>query len=84
MNRRIHLLLILGCIVIAALDAPRASRLFSEGLAGPYDERAALSEDAAPALPPAPIEMEPALEGELPARGPLLDSLVLVPEEGEK
>ncbi|MCC6406068.1 MAG: hypothetical protein IT453_02800 [Planctomycetes bacterium] len=40
MNRKIHLILVLGCVLIAVLDAPRASRLFSEGLAGPYEESA--------------------------------------------
>ncbi|MCE9593902.1 MAG: hypothetical protein K8S98_06895 [Planctomycetes bacterium] len=46
MNRKIHLILLLGCVIIAVLDAPRASRLFSEGLAGPYDESARLRSGA--------------------------------------
>lgn len=40
MNRKLHLILVLGCVLIAVLDAPRATRLFSEGLAGPYGESA--------------------------------------------
>lgn len=50
MNRRIHLILILGCVIIAALDAPRASRLFAEGLSGPYEAR--VEPPRPPVLPP--------------------------------
>ena len=87
MNRRIHLILVLGCVIIAALDAPRASRLFSEGLSGPYANRA-----EARVLPvhPGPMEALPAApraemrtpQGEMKPANVLLNTSVQVPENG--
>ncbi|MCK6448656.1 MAG: hypothetical protein L6Q99_19865 [Planctomycetes bacterium] len=94
MNRKIHLILVLGCVLIAVLDAPRATRLFSEGLAGPYEESARVRPLSAPLEPAAAVE--PAAPGDAraarrggPAPAPsnktapaLLNSSVLVDQNG--
>ncbi len=83
MNRKIHLILILGCIIIAALDAPRASRLFTEGLSGPYAR--AQEEPVKPKLArpnPASVSRSPRTEAERNAKTILLDSSIQL-QEGE-
>jgi hypothetical protein len=88
MNRKIHLLLVLGCVVIAALDAPRATRLFSEGLSGPYEESARAREAATvvpPARPAAQAAPKRATESELRAAAAarLLNTTVQVEPSGD-
>ena len=82
MNRRIHLILILGCVIIAALDAPRASRLFAEGLSGPYEARV----EPPPRVPPPRVTPPLVLENEaerqlLERQRALLQSQLVDPDE---
>lgn len=86
MNRKIHLILVLGCVLIAVLDAPRATRLFSEGLAGPYEESARVRPSPAPLEPAAPVDARAARpSAPAPANKPapaLLNSSVFVESNG--
>jgi hypothetical protein len=92
MNRKIHLILLLGCVIIAVLDAPRASRLFSEGLAGPYEESARLRSTPVETTTRTGVVRPAAVEGELavdPAtrspgsNGALLNSSLRFDDGGE-
>jgi hypothetical protein len=38
MNQALRWMLILGCLMLAVLEAPRSSALMAEDLAGPYPE----------------------------------------------
>jgi len=38
MNQALRWMLILGCLMLAVLEAPRSSALVAEDLAGPYGE----------------------------------------------
>lgn len=78
MNRRIHLILILGCVIIAALDAPRASRLFAEGLSGPYEARV---EPPKPRTPPPLVHQNEAERQRLERQRALLQSQLVDPDE---
>lgn len=92
MNRKIHLILVLGCVLIAVLDAPRATRLFSEGLAGPYEESARVRPEPPLSAPraaelPAPADARATRRGEpapaKPGAPALLNSSVFVgPSDG--
>jgi len=54
MNQALRWMLILGCLMLAVLEAPRSSALMAEDLAGPYSQ-APLSQ-VVPARPqPVPL-----------------------------
>jgi hypothetical protein len=52
MNLALRWMLILGCLMLAVLEAPRSSALVVEDLAGPYADAPRLEEPPLPRVEP--------------------------------
>ena len=52
MNPALRLMLILGCLMLAVLEAPRSSALVAEDLAGPYPDAPRIDEPLPPRVDP--------------------------------